>query len=189
MGRWLDAIKHFVVENICRNSVGSAIMVTLVCWLLAVSMSQAGTATASLTVQMTITTSCTINAGTLTFPSTSGSSLQSTAATAATTVSVTCGGGAPYSIGMDNGANYSAGARRMTTGGNYVGYGLYIDPAYTYPWTTSATNSTCTVANDCYLGTGSGSAQSINIYGQVPVMATAPAAGTYTDTVTMTITY
>lgn len=94
----------------------------------------------------------------------------------------------PYSIGMDNGANYSA-TRRMVTGGNYIGYGLYTDAALTHPWTTGASNSTCTTANDCYLGTGSGSAQSINIYGQVPTVATAPASGTYSDTVTMTITY
>lgn len=156
--------------------------------LCAASSAQAGTATANLTVQITITASCTINAATLTFPSTPGTSLLTTAVTGNTTVSVTCTSGSPYSIGMDNGANFS-GTRRMATGGNFIGYGLYVDAALTHPWTTGASNSTCTTLNDCYLGTGSGSAQSVPIYGQVPIVATAPPSGTYSDTVTMTITY
>jgi len=156
---------------------------------MAPSLAQAGTATANLTVQITITAACTINAATLTFASTAGTSLLTTAVTGSTTVSVTCTNSAPYSIGMSQGANYSSGSNRMANSGNYIPYGLYVDSGYTHPWTTGATNSTCTTTNDCYLGTGNGSAQSVNIYGQVPTVATAPAGGTYTDTVTMTITY
>ena len=157
--------------------------------IMAPSLAQAGTATANLTVQITITAACTINAATLTFASTAGTSLLTTAVTGSTTVSVTCTNSAPYSIGMSQGANYSSGSNRMANSGNYIPYGLYVDSGYTHPWTTGATNSTCTTTNDCYLGTGNGSAQSVNIYGQVPTVATAPAGGTYTDTVTMTITY
>jgi len=166
---------------------------TIICialvWVSAPVLAQAGTATANLTVQITITASCTINAATLTFPSTAGTSLLTTAVTGSTTVSVTCTNASPYSIGMGNGANFASGTRNMISGGNTVAYGLYVDAAYTHPWTTGATNSTCTTTNDCYLGTGSGTAQPINIYGQVPTVATAPASGTYTDTVLMTITY
>jgi spore coat protein U-like protein len=153
------------------------------------SAAHAGTQTAALTVQITVTASCTINAATLTFPSTPGTSLLSTAVTGSTTVSVTCTSGSPYAIGMDNGANASGSQRRMNTGSNYINYGLYTDSGYLNAWTTAASNSTCTSANSCYLGTGNGSAQSINIYGKVPTVATAPAPGTYTDTVTMTSTY
>jgi spore coat protein U-like protein len=77
----------------------------------------------------------------------------------------------------------------MTSSGNFLPYGLYVDSGLTHPWTTGATNSTCTVTNDCYLGTGNGSAQSVTVYGQVPTTATAPPSGTYSDTVTMTVTY
>ena len=150
---------------------------------------QAGTATANLTVQITITASCTINASTLTFPSTPGTSLTAAAVTGSTTVSVTCTNTSPYSIGMGQGNNYSGGSNRMASAGNFLPYTLYVDAAYTHPWTTGATNTTCTTTNDCYLGTGSGSAQSINIYGQVPTTASAPPPGTYSDTVLMTITY
>ena len=90
---------------------------------------------------------------------------------------------------MDNGANVTGSQRRMKSGANYLNYGLYLDFGYVNPWTTSASNSTCTTTSDCYLGTGNGSAQLVNIYGQVPSTGTAPAPGSYTDTVTMTITY
>ena len=154
------------------------------------TMAQTGTATQNLTVQITITASCTIAAATLDFGSTAGTTLVSANVDAATTVSVTCTNGSPYSIGMDNGANFS-GTRRMKQGAttNYLGYGLYVDSGRTNAWTTAASSSTCTTTNSCFLGTGNGSAQSVNIYGRVPSTGTAPPTGTYTDTVTMTITY
>ena len=188
MRRLLRVAKNWVVENCGSIRWTGAFAASLLWWLCAASMAQAGTATASLTTTLTITASCTINAATLTFPSTPGTNLLSAAVTGSTNVSVTCNSGSPYSIGMDNGANYSS-TRRMATGGNYIGYGLYVDSAFSYPWTTGASNSTCTTTNDCYLGTGSGTPQSIPIYGQVPTVASAPPSGTYSDTVTMTITF
>jgi len=157
--------------------------------LLPPATAQAGTATANLAVSITITASCTVNAATLTFPSTPGTSLTAAAVTGSTTMQVNCTNTSPYSIGMGQGANYSGGSNRMTSSGNYLPYGLFVDAAFTHPWTTGATNSSCTTANDCYLGTGNGSAQTVNIYGQVPTTATAPTPGTYTDTVLMTVTY
>jgi spore coat protein U-like protein len=149
----------------------------------------AGTSTANLTVTLTITGSCTINAATLAFPSTAGTSLLSSAVTASTTVSVTCTNGSAYSIGMGQGSNYSSG-NRMASGGNFIPYGLFLDAAWTQAWSTTTANNSCTGgANTCYLGTGNGSAQSVNIYGKVPTVATAPAPGSYSDTVLMTITY
>jgi spore coat protein U-like protein len=152
-------------------------------------MAQAGTATSNLTVQITITASCTINAATLDFGSNAGTTLVATNIDASTTVSVTCTNGSPYSIGMDNGANVSGSQRRMKSGANFLNYNLYVDAGRTNAWTTAASNSTCTSANSCFLGSGSGSAQSVSIYGRVPSTGSAPPTGTYTDTVTMTITY
>jgi spore coat protein U-like protein len=151
---------------------------------------QAGTSTAALTVQITITASCTINAATLNFgASVAGTTLVASAVSGSTTASVTCTSGSPYSIGMDNGANVSGSQRRMANGANYLNYNLYVDSLHANPWTTASSSSTCTTTSDCYLGTGSGSAQTVNIYGAVPSTGTAPPTGTYTDTVTMTITY
>jgi len=169
--------------------VRAAATFCLVAGLLFTSLAaQAGTATGNLTVQMTITASCTIGGGTLTFPSSPGTSLLTTAVTANTTFSVTCTNSSPYSIGMGQGLNY-LGGNRMASSLNYLPYVLYVNATLANPWTTGATNSTCTTTGDCYLGTGSGSAQTITVYGQVPTTATAPVPGTYTDTVTMTVTY
>ena len=150
---------------------------------------QAATATSNLTVQITITASCTINAATLDFGPNPGTTLVAANIDAQSTVSVTCTSGSPYSIGMDNGANASGTQRRMKTGANFLNYNLYVDAGRSNAWTTASTNIACTTANSCALGTGSGSAQSVSIYGRVPSIGTAPPPGTYTDTVLMTITY
>ena len=150
---------------------------------------QAGTSTANLTVQITITAACTINAATLNFGSVSGTTLATTLQSGSTTVSVTCTNGSPYSIAMDNGANVSGSQRRMANAGSFINYDLYTDAAHTNPWTTATSSTTCTTTNGCFLGTGNGSAQTINIFGTVPATGIAPNTGTYTDTVVMTITY
>ena len=147
------------------------------------------TATANLTVQMTITASCTISAATLNFGTLPGTAVSGAATNAATNVSVTCTNGSPYSIGLDNGANASGSQRRMKSGTNFLNYNLYTDVGLTHAWTTAAGSTTCTSANSCYLGTGNGSAQTVTVYGQLPAVGSAPPPGTYTDTVTMTITY
>ena len=151
---------------------------------------QAGTATANLTVQIQISASCAISAASsLSFGTISSTTLASGPVPSSVLVNVTCSNTSPYAIGMGQGGNYSAGSNRMVSGSNYLPYTLYTDSGYLHPWTTGATSTTCTVANQCYLGTGSGSQQQITVYGQVPMTTPAAAPGTYTDTVLMTITY
>jgi spore coat protein U-like protein len=163
---------------------------TLLLVLCPSSMTQASTATSNMTVQIEITASCTIaSAPTLDFGNNAATSLLTSQVSQSTTVSVTCSNGSPYSIGFDNGLNSSGSQRRVVYSGAYLNYNLYTDSAHTHLWTTGASNSTCSTANSCYLGTGTGAAQTISIYGVVPTVATAPAPGTYTDTTVMTITY
>jgi spore coat protein U-like protein len=165
-----------------------AILIFAVDLLCVLRQAYCGTATANLTVQMTVTASCTIGGATLTFPSTSGTSLTTLAVTASTTFSVICTNSSPYSIGMSQGLNFLTG-NRMASSGNFLPYGLYLNSGLTLPWLTAASNSLCTIINECYLGTGSGSAQTITVYGLVPTTVTALLPGTYSDTVTMTVTY
>jgi spore coat protein U-like protein len=177
-----------------RRHIGSSpsiFLMPIVTCLLAGApvVAQAGTSTATLSVSIVITASCTINPATLVFASTPGTSLLTTAVNGSSTVSVTCTSGSPYSIAMDNGSNPSGSQRRMISGSNFLSYNLYVDAAHASPWSTATGPGTCTTTGDCYLGTGNGSAQSVNIYGVVPTTATAPPPGTYTDTVTMTITF
>jgi spore coat protein U-like protein len=174
-----------------HSSSPSMLVMRVIACLLAGApvVAQAGTSTAVLSVSIVITASCTINPATLVFAPTAGTSLVATAVNGSSTVSVTCTSGSPYSIAMDNGSNASGSQRRMISGSNFLSYDLYVDAAHTLPWSTASGPGTCTTTGDCYLGTGNGSAQSINIYGVVPTTATAPPPGTYIDTVTMTITF
>ena len=170
-----------------RRRLGCVLAVTAPMWLALPAFG--ATQTNSLSVTMTITASCVIGSATLAFGSSSGTALQSAAVNAQTTVSVTCTSSTPYSIGMSTGANPSGSQRRMISGGNYIDYNLYTDAVRLNSWTTATDATTCATANSCVLGTGTGSAQSIDIYGTVPIAAVAPPPGSYSDTVTMTITY
>jgi spore coat protein U-like protein len=151
---------------------------------------QAGTATGSLGVTITITSGCTISASaTLAFGSVAGSSLATTDATANTTFSVTCTLLAPYAIGMGYGSNASGTQRRMLNGAStYLNYGLYQSTGTTQPWTTATSSTACTTAGACVTATGTGAAVTYTVYGDVP-SGQAVAAGAFTDSVTMTVYY
>lgn len=98
------------------------------------------------------------------------------------TMSPQCTNTTPYQIGLSNGINASGSTRRMkSSSGVYVGYELYRNAGRTQRW-----GSTLNV--DTVAATGSGSAQPQTIYGRIAPQST-PAAGGYSDTVTVTITY
>ena len=98
-------------------------------------------------------------------------------------IQVTCTNTTPYNIGLSAGAGAGAtvAVRKMTSGANTVNYTLYSNSGRTTVW--GVTVGTNTVA-----ATGNGAAQSYTVYGRVPPQA-APAPGTYTDTITVTVTY
>lgn len=173
-----------------RSGIRSAILgFAAVMALGAGTAAQAGSVTGTLPVTMTITGSCTIGATAMAFTAQLGAGLVTTAATASGSISVTCTNLAPYAIGLDNGANYST-TRRMVFGGtNFLPYGLYTNVGLTTPWSTATGAATCTTSTNCFTGTGTGSAQSITVYGQVPTVATAPPPGAYSDTVNITVYY
>ncbi len=103
---------------------------------------------------------------------------------ASSTISVTCTNSTPYQIGLNAGLGSGAtvSSRLMTgPGGATIGYGLFRDAGRSLNW-----GNTLTV--DVAAGTGTGAAQDLTVYGQV-LAQTTPAPGTYTDTVTVTVTY
>jgi spore coat protein U-like protein len=97
-------------------------------------------------------------------------------------VSVTCTAGTTYNVGLDGG-NQNAGptGRAMAFGANKVAYGLYRDGARSQVWGT-------TIGTNTVGGTGTGSAQNLPVYARVPPQVTPP-AGTYNDTIVVTVTY
>lgn len=96
-------------------------------------------------------------------------------------IGVTCTTGAVYDIGLDGGGSGDINARVMTLGTEDVGYQLYQEAARTTVWGE-------TVGTDTLASTGTGIEQQFTVFGRVPPQATPP-AGTYTDTVLVTVTY
>jgi spore coat protein U-like protein len=140
------------------------------------------TATSSFQVTVTVQATCTVNSTqTMNFGSSQG--LLAANVDAHADIVVTCTETTPYHVGLDAGA--SAGAtvttRKMTSGGgSTIDYSLYSDN-YTTNW--GNTPSTDTVDA---VGTGIGVTH--RVYGRVPPQKT-PAPDTYTDTITVTVTY
>lgn len=100
------------------------------------------------------------------------------------TVQVRCPNGTSWRLGLNDGANASGTLRRMRSGaGNYVRYELYRDAGRTQRWGN-------TLGSDTTNGTGLGEASAVSqtVFGRVPVQG-AVASGSYTDTVTVTLTY
>jgi spore coat protein U-like protein len=135
----------------------------------------------------TILANCHMSATPLNFGS---ASLLTSNVDAIGTLTVQCTNTTPYSIGLDSGANASGSQRRMLNGAsNYISYGLYTDAARSAAWSTTTAASSCSNgAGTCLLGTGTGTNQSVTVYGRVPPQV-APAVGTYSDTVIATITF
>ncbi|WP_348629917.1 spore coat U domain-containing protein [Mesorhizobium sp. M7D.F.Ca.US.004.03.1.1] len=134
-----------------------------------------------MTVQMTITASCTISsASTLNFGS---SGVIAANVDQTSTVQVQCTNTTPYNIGLDAGTGSGAtvAARKMTNGASTITYSLYSDSGRTTVWGS-------TIGTNTVSATGTGSAQSFTVYGRVPTQST-PAPAAYTDTVTVTVTY
>ena len=151
------------------------------CLLQFAGASLAATTTSTFTVQVAITASCTINStATLNF----GSQGVLTANVDNTsTMQVQCTSSTPYNIGLNAGTGTGAtvAVRKMTSGANTVTYSLYSDSGRSTVWGN-------TVGTDTVAATGNGAAQSYTIYGRVTAQTT-PAPATYTDTITVTVTY
>jgi len=148
----------------------------------------ATTTTQQFQVQLTIQAECvirstaTLNFGTLGVLGGAGGTTNNDATT---TVAVQCTNTTPYDIGLDAGTTSggSTTTRRLVGSGSSatVQYKLYTDP-------THATNWGNAVGVDTASKTGNGASQSYTIYGRIPPQTT-PAPDTYSDTVTVTVTY
>jgi spore coat protein U-like protein len=153
------------------------------------SNAQANTpVTGSMTVSINIIAACTVSATTLSFGNLTASSVTLGPSNATATISVTCASTVPYAIGLGEGLNYASGTNNMKSGGNTIAYALYTDSGHSNPW-LGVTGTACSTASECSTGTGSGSVQNITVYGQVATLGSAPAVGSYTDTVTVTVDY
>ncbi len=140
------------------------------------------TATDTFQVTATVEDACVVSATNLTFGTytpLSGDDLDGS-----TTVEVTCTDSTGYEIGLDPGLGGGAtvASRIMSDGsGNDLVYTLYEDAGRTAVWGE-------TLATDTVVDTGTGGAQNFTIYGQITGSQTVP-PGSYSDTITVTVTF
>ncbi len=143
---------------------------------LSVTSAYADTQDANLVVGVTVPSDCIVSTSQLQFAEFSPASGDAEEGQAA--VSITCNAGTNFSVGLDSGLNFDT-TRRMSNGASYLQYGLYQDSAYSSPWTDINTLS----------GTGTGSVQTLDVYGRIFAGQINATTGAYTDTVVATVTY
>lgn len=142
---------------------------------------RAATATGSLNLSITVAASCSVvSAPAINFGTVSVIVIN---IDQTTTLTVNCSATTTYDIGLSTGGGSGAtyAARKMSNGGNAVIYSLYRDALRTQVWGETA-------GVDTLADTGTGADQSFTVYARVPLQIVPP-PGTYTDTVTITITY
>jgi len=138
----------------------------------------------NIAVQAVVGVACTLTANSIKFGTVTN--LASTLNNNTGSLVATCSNGGTYTIALNAGTSVGNTilARKMSIGGNTAGvvsYQLYRDAGPANVWGNGTTGV-------IYSGTGNGLAQTIPVFAQVPAQST-PAAGTYSDTVTATITY
>lgn len=98
------------------------------------------------------------------------------------TIQLQCPNGAAWRVGLNNGSHANGSTRRMAgPGGSYLRYELYRDAGRNQRWGNTANVDTVN-------GSGTNASQSLTVHGRVPAQAS-PVPGTYSDTVTVTLTY
>ena len=155
--------------------------------LLAASTGLASAQSYNLNASIVITKSCTLPAGgsvfTLGFPN-SGSLQGQTIAATGSTLNVNCTAGTVYNVKMSGGSNFdnTTSFRRLkdgTTPGNFIPYEIFRANTYLPgdAWTK----------DQDFAYTGTGTVQALPINGVIRNVSGATVAGSYSDTVSITI--
>lgn len=144
----------------------------------------AATATNTMPVSVDVINSCTVAATPMAFGAPTaigGTNIDTTA-----TITLNCTNGATYDVALDNGLNAASGQRYMSNGAATpvkIPYNVYRDSGRTLAWgATTGTNTSAGTAGVSGLVT-------LTAYGRIPSSATSVGAGSYTDTVTVTVTF
>jgi len=167
------------LPNSARSALRGVILVFMALGLASTLASAATNVSTTFGVTATVQSTCLITATTMSFGTYNGA-----AANASSTVSVTCSNSTTYNVSLNPGsASGATVANRKMSGpsSSLLNYNLFSDSARTLNWGQ-------TVGTDTVTGTGSGSSQSLTVYGQLPASQYV-APGAYADTITATVTY
>lgn len=133
-----------------------------------------------LTVNAVVVAGCTVTASAMNF----GAMAVLTSARSATSViTLSCTQGVNATVGLDNGqTGTSPVSRELRSNTTVINYGIYRDASHTFPWGQTIGSDTVGVSM------GQSTSARVTAYGLAPAQG-APAAGNYTDVVSVTITY
>ncbi len=145
----------------------------------------AGVTNTNLSVNATVSASCTVSVSAMSFGTVD--TLVATADDATSTMNVTCTPGTAWSAtaGAGAGTGATVALRKMTIPAttNTLDYTLHTDSGRTIVWGDGV------APNGSFTGTGNGAVQASTIYGRVPTGQGTAAIGSYTDTVAVTVTF
>jgi spore coat protein U-like protein len=144
----------------------------------AITVTITGTTTA-IHVSATVAATCSITGANLSFGTYKQVQLDAT-----TTLTATCTSTTPFNIGLNQGVGTGATVTLRKMAGpssQLLNYRMFQDSARTINWGN-------TVGTDTVASTGTGSAQTITVYGRIPASQN-DGPGTYQDTVTATLTF
>lgn len=136
-------------------------------------------ATASFTITAIVQARCMVTATDLAFGNYSGTLINATS-----TITATCTKTTAYNVGLNAGTATGATVtnRKMTgPSSSTLNYNLFRNTTRTLNWGN-------TVGTDTVAGTASGAAQALTVYGSIPA-AQYVRPGSYSDTITVTLTY
>jgi spore coat protein U-like protein len=189
------AIQCSLLKGFCMDNRFAAVVLALAGMALPV-VAPAAAVSGNLTVQMVVGSGCSVgnataadgvnNFGTIDFGSQASPVINyidaQSAGSAGGNIQLICSDGTPYTVTLDGGQHASGTTRQMSNGTDNVAYALYQDAARSTPWGDGTT------FGSAFTGTGTGAAADMNVYGRVPPQA-AVSAGTYTDTVLVTVSW
>ena len=133
--------------------------------------------------------SCSVSATAVnfgTYSPLSGSAAQSTGTVAVVCQVLLVGLFVSWTVTLSTGSSGNYGARQLQSGANSLSYNLYTNAARTSVW-GDGTSSTSVISANPFLIVGSNSVN-YTVYGSIAAGQDRP-AGSYTDTLTVTMTY
>ena len=168
-------------SNIVKSALPNAVLGFLALGLTSTSavVAQANPATTTFAVTATVLKDCIVSASALGFGSYTGAVVN-----VSSTITVTCTSGTSYTVGLNQGlatgATVTTRQMAITQPAGALNYSLLTG---SYTGTNWGNTSGSWVS-----GSGSGAAQPLTVYGVLPAGQYVP-PGSYTDTITATVTY
>ena len=171
--------------NVFKTSLVKVVLATTLITGGAVVPAYAATATANLEITITIDKSCIVTTAPVVF----GNHVATIGSTPDITGSVTvqCTNGSGYTVALDGGGANNIAGRQMTNGTETIGYQLHLNSDYSTVWGDGTSGSTASGTGTGF-GTGAPYDRVHTVYAEANILGS-EVAGTYSDTVTATVTF